>query len=208
MERLLRHTRTPAGLIFNGTALRLVSAPAGENSGWLDFRVADMLQTAGPADLRGHARTARPDPAASDARRQAPRRIAERQPQVPERGQRAPRRAGACTRSTSCCAVSRPPTTPRGGELLGRELVDEPDEIYRGLLTVVLRLVFLLYAEERDMLPQSEVFLGAYSVSGLYERLREDAAVHPDTMDQRYSALTRNCSHYGAWSTTVPEARA
>ena len=47
MERLLRHTGVPAGLLFNGTALRLISAPRGESSGWLDFRVADMLPTAG-----------------------------------------------------------------------------------------------------------------------------------------------------------------
>ena len=47
MERLLRGTGAPAGLLFNGTSLRLVSAPRGESSGWLDFRVADMVQTAG-----------------------------------------------------------------------------------------------------------------------------------------------------------------
>ena len=47
MERLLRHTGVAAGLLFNGAALRLVSAPRGESSGWLDFRVADMLPTAG-----------------------------------------------------------------------------------------------------------------------------------------------------------------
>ena len=47
MERLLRHTGVPAGLLFNGRALRLLSAPRGESSGWLDFRVADMVQTAG-----------------------------------------------------------------------------------------------------------------------------------------------------------------
>ena len=47
------------------------------------------------------------------------------------------------------------------GELLHEPLADNPDEVYRGLLTVVLRLVFLLYAEERDMLPQDETFLGA-----------------------------------------------
>ena len=47
MERLLRHTGVPAGLLFNGLALRLLSAPRGESSGWLDFRVADMVQTAG-----------------------------------------------------------------------------------------------------------------------------------------------------------------
>ena len=47
MERLLRHTGVPAGLLFNGAALRLVSAPRGESSGWLDFRVADMLPLRG-----------------------------------------------------------------------------------------------------------------------------------------------------------------
>jgi hypothetical protein len=47
MERLLRSTGVAAGLIVNDHALRLVSAPRGESSGWLDFRVADMVQTAG-----------------------------------------------------------------------------------------------------------------------------------------------------------------
>ena len=70
-------------------------------------------------------------------------------------------------------------------------LRENPDEVYRGLLTVVLRLVFLLYSEERDMLPQDQVFLGAYSISGLYERLREDVALHPDTMDERYGAYAQ-----------------
>ena len=47
MERLLRETGVPAGLLCNGRALRLISAPRGESSGWIDFRVADMVQTAG-----------------------------------------------------------------------------------------------------------------------------------------------------------------
>ena len=47
MERLLRATGVPAGVLFNGVALRLVSAPRGESSGWMDFHVADMTQTAG-----------------------------------------------------------------------------------------------------------------------------------------------------------------
>ena len=47
MERLRRETGTPAGLLFNGRTLRLISTPKGENSGWLEFRVGDMLQTAG-----------------------------------------------------------------------------------------------------------------------------------------------------------------
>ena len=41
------------------------------------------------------------------------------------------------------------------------------------------------------MLPQDEVFLGAYSLSGLYDWLREDAAQHPDTMDPRFGAYAQ-----------------
>ena len=47
MERLLRDRSIPAGLLFNGHALRLISAPRGESSGWLEFKVSDMVQTAG-----------------------------------------------------------------------------------------------------------------------------------------------------------------
>src|SRR5262249_1775043 len=59
------------------------------------------------------------------------------------------------------------------GELLRQPLSEHPDEVYRALLTVILRLVFLLYAEERDMLPEDETFLRYYSLAGLHERLRE-----------------------------------
>ena len=72
--------------------------------------------------------------------------------------------------------------------MLRQTLAEHPDEIYRALLTVILRLVFVLYAEERDMLPENDTFLRHYSLAGLYERLREDAALFPDTMDQRYGA--------------------
>ena len=38
------------------------------------------------------------------------------------------------------------------------------------------------------MLPEDETFVRHYSLAGLYRRLREDAALHPDTMDQRFGA--------------------
>jgi hypothetical protein len=46
-ERLLRETRVPIGLLSNGTHLRLIYAPRGENSGSLTFRVSDMTEIAG-----------------------------------------------------------------------------------------------------------------------------------------------------------------
>ena len=47
MERLLRQTGVPAGLLANGRSLRIVAEPRGESSGWLDLHVADMVTTAG-----------------------------------------------------------------------------------------------------------------------------------------------------------------
>ena len=74
------------------------------------------------------------------------------------------------------------------GKLLAHELEQDPDNVYRALLTVMLRLVFLLYSEERGMLSEDATFADHYSIGGLYERLREDAGLYPDTMDDRYGA--------------------
>ena len=41
----------------------------------------------------------------------------------------------------------------------------------------MLRLVFLLYAEERGLLSKDATFVDHYSVVGLFERLREDAGL-------------------------------
>src|SRR4029077_20286062 len=37
-------------------------------------------------------------------------------------------------------------------------------------------------------LPADPIYVNSYSVQGLFERLREDAARYPDNMDQRYGA--------------------
>ena len=54
------------------------------------------------------------------------------------------------------------------------------------------------------MLPEDETFLRYYSLAGLYERLREDAALFPDTMDQRFGAWAQLLVALPAWSTTAP----
>ena len=73
-----------------------------------------------------------------------------------------------------------------------RELArTRPGHLYEGLLTVLMRLVFILYAEDRDLLPSRldgrarEIYETSYSARGLYARLVEDAAINPDTMDER-----------------------
>ena len=190
MERLLRHTGVPAGLLFNGEMVRLISAPRGESSGWLDFQVRDMFETAGRPictamrELLGQTRLlSLPRDKRLAALLEDSRKF---QNEVSERlAEQVLHALYELLRGFQAAHDAS------DGWLLRRWLAVDPDEIYRGLLTVVLRLVYLLYAEERDMLPQDETFLGAYSVSGLYERLRADASLHADTMDQRYGAYAQ-----------------
>ncbi len=187
MERLLRQTGVPAGLLSNGRTLRLVSAPRGESSGWLDLHVADMVTTAGRpivAALRlllGETRLlALPRDKRFAALLSNSRRF---QNEVSERlAEQVLHALYELLRGVQAAddASDR--------ELLREALAERPDDVYHALLTVILRLVFLLYAEERDLLPEGETFARHYSLAGLYERLREDAALHPDTMNQRYGA--------------------
>ena len=187
IERLLRATHISAGVLFNGRMIRIVSAPRGESSGWMDFRVADMRPVAG-----------RPLCAALRLLLSQPRLLT---------GPRNHRLAGLLHASRKYQNVVSERLSEqvlqglyellRGFQsahekshrtLLAHELGRDPDNVYRALLTVMLRLVFLLYAEERGLLSADSTFIDHYSVVGLFERLREDAGLHPDTMDDRYGA--------------------
>ena len=187
MERLLRATGVSAGLLFNGRAVRLISAPRGENSGWMDFRFADMLQTSGRpivAAMRLLLSQSRLLTGPAQGRLTALLQDSrEYQNVVSER--LAEQVLHALYELVRGFQAAHDLSNRR---LLKRPLEDEPDEVYRAQLTVILRLVFLLYAEQRDLLPRDETFQRYYSLAGLYDRLREDAAQHADTMDQRYGA--------------------
>ena len=187
MERLLRATGVGAGVIFNGRAVRLISAPRGESSGWLEFRVAEMLQTEGrlivaamrlllsQSRLLTGPQTSRLTALLKESR--------EYQNVVSERlAEQVLHALYELLRGFQAADDSS------RGALLRAALEKSPDTVYRALLTVILRLVFLLYAEQRDLLPNDETFVRFYSLAGLHDRLREDAAQYPDTMDQRYGA--------------------
>ena len=188
-ERLLRGAGIPAGVLVNGVALRLISAPRGESSGWMDFRFADLVTNAGRPLcsalrllLSEQRLLALPREQRLAALLESSRKY---QNEVSER--LSEQVLHALYELLRGVQVAHDTT---GGELLGDLLSAEGDrnDIYRGLLTVILRLVFLLYAEERGMLPEDETFVRHYSLAGLYQRLREDASLNPDTMDQRFGA--------------------
>lgn len=186
-ERLLRETKVPAGLLVNGTELRLVYAPSGESSGHLTFPVRAMSEVAGRPMfaallmLLGSERLFVVEPGQrlsailansrkyqNDVSTKLSRQVLEALYELVRGFQSANERTK--------------------GELLRAVLARDPDHVYKGLLTVLLRLVFLLYAEDRGLMPDHEVYVRHYSVGGLFERLRDDASRHPDTMDQRYGS--------------------
>jgi hypothetical protein len=186
-ERLLRETKVPIGLLINGTHLRLIYAPHGENSGSLTFPVAAMTEVAGrpilaalhllldhyrliagPSEARLPALLAR----SRDYQSRVSEALAQ---QVLDSLYELQRGFQAANERTA-------------GELFRTALNENPDDVYAGLLTVLMRLVFLLFAEDRGLMPTSELYVRNYSIHGLFERLRSDNEHYPDTMDQRYGA--------------------
>lgn len=67
------------------------------------------------------------------------------------------------------------------------------DDLYAGVVTVMMRVVFLLFAEERRLLPSDDArYDTAYSVGRLVEQLEQRAAVHGEqTLEHRTGAWHR-----------------
>jgi len=186
-ERLLRETRVPIGLLVNGTHIRLVYAPRGENSGSLTFPVAAMTEVAGRpilAALHELLSRYRLLAAPSEARLQALlTRSRDYQSTVStELAQQVIDAAFDLLRGFQAADERTK------GVLLKDVLATAPNKVYEGLLTVLMRSVFLLFAEDRGLMPGGSLYQQNYALHGLFERLRADHERYPDTMDSRYGA--------------------
>jgi hypothetical protein len=86
-------------------------------------------------------------------------------------------------------------------EARGTLLADVSErDLYRGALTALLRLVFLLFAEEQRLLPVTDpIYASGYAVSTLYEQLEADRTLHGDEVaDRRAAAWPRLLALFGA----------
>lgn len=186
-ERLLRQTEVPIGLLSNGERVRLIYAPHGENSGSATFAVKDMTEVAG-----------RPILAALhmllDKERLLTAPSEARLPALLARSREYQSRVSTTLAQQVLDALYEMLRGFQGAnervkdELLRSVIENRPDSIYGGLLTVLMRLVFLLFAEDRGLMPTSELYVRYYSIHGLFERLRQDNEQYPDTMDHRFGA--------------------
>lgn len=189
-ERLLRETQVPIGLLSNGRQLRLVYAPRGETSGYATFNVDEMIQVAG-----------RPMFAALYMLLCSERLFTlgenQRLPAILENSRKYQNTVSTKLAEQVLAALYelmrgfQAANDARKGELLHDILEEDPNHVYAGLLTVLLRLVFVLYAEDRDLLSSDPLYSNYYSVSGLFDRLREDAGRFPDSMNQRHGAWSQ-----------------
>jgi len=186
-ERLLRETRVPAGLLVNGRQLRLVYAPRGESSGYITFSLSDMVQVAGRPIVTALLMLLCYERLYSVAEK-------ERLPAILENSRKfqnvvSTKLAGQVLQALyELLRGFQAADDQTHSELLRDVLANDPNHVYAGLVTTLLRLVFILYAEDRNLLPSDSIFGNNYSLGGLYERLRADDSRYHDTMDQRYGA--------------------
>jgi hypothetical protein len=188
LERLLRDTGVPIGVLFNGTSLRLVYAPKGESSGHLTFRFRYLLETHG-RQMAGALQALLADERVSDLLPE-PQRL----PALLKESRKYQNDVSTALADQVLEALwelvrgFQAANDASKGQLLADALREAPQDVYGALLTTLMRLVFILYAEDRGLVPAGDVYQRHYSVAGLFERLREDEARYPDTMDARYGA--------------------
>ncbi|MCP4654228.1 MAG: N-6 DNA methylase, partial [bacterium] len=186
-DRILRSTGIPIGLLSNGASLRLVYAPRGESTGHVSFPVAAMLDVAGRPILAAlHMLLAAERLFLLDHDERLPHILDESrkyQNQVSsELGEQVLRALWKLVRGFQAADEKR------AGQLLGWIKRNDPEHLYGGFLATILRLVFVLYAEDNGLMPADRVYQAHYSVTGLFSRLRDEAGRFPDHMAQRFGA--------------------
>lgn len=198
MERLLRETGVALGVVSNGETVRVMYAPPGEGAGVIAFPLALLLGDEADTSLGalvmllGRARWldgTSAEPGAPADPLYLPRILA-----ASRRYQNSVSTRLAAQVLEAFWELLRgfeDANRRTGGALLHDWQGERTADIYAALLAVLLRLVFLLYAEDRDQLPSTGFYPAHYGIRSLFDKLRDDAGRHPDTMDQRQGAWAR-----------------
>jgi hypothetical protein len=187
MAELLRATHVPLGLVTNGERFTLVYAEPEKPTGFADFHAElwfdERLTLRAFRDfLSAGALFNRPPEQTLDF---LYRRSLENQQEVSTTLGRQVRRAV----EMFVTALDRADRESGRALLLGLP----GEHIYEAALTLMMRLVFLFFAEERDLLPiTNPVYRENYAVSTLHDQLREAAdRLGEEVLERRYDAFPR-----------------
>jgi hypothetical protein len=191
-ERMLRETEVHAGVLVTDNELRLIYAPRAETSGWIPFPLRPLGTVAGRPMLAGLKLVLGAFRLFNDSpERRLPALLRDsREAQASVSTHLSAQVLGALHDLMRGMHAAEP-------ELIGDLAQRNPQHLYEGLLAVLMRLVFILYAEDRDLIPsKTDTYARAlydqgYSVRGLFAKLLEDEARYPDTMDERVGGWGR-----------------
>jgi hypothetical protein len=187
MLELLRATGVPLGLVTNGEQWMLVNAPKGETSAFVSWYAALWLDE--PLTLRAFTSllgATRFFSVADEDTLEGMLKdsVNEQQEVTDQLGYQVRRAVEVLIRAVDKADQDR-----------GRKLLkDMPDsELYEAALTVMMRLVFLFSAEERDLLLLGDpIYDQNYAVSTLRAQLRETADQQgEEVLERRFDAWCR-----------------
>ena len=181
-----RHHGVPLALITDGDHLTLVHAPPGGATGWGTWRASEFATEPVLLDSFRSMLHARRFLGASE--RDTPEALlvesAGSQAEVTDQLGTQVRRATELLTN----AISRANRDRRGALLAGVE----PHEVYEAAVTVMMRTVFLLVAEENDLLPvDNRLYQDLYSVRTLRESLQRERFENPEILETRTAAWHR-----------------
>ena len=180
-----RHHQIPLALITDGDHLTLVHAPQRGATGWGTWRASEFASE--PVLLDSFVSILRSRRFIGAAAENTPEALlyesAGTQAEVTDRLGAQVRRAVELLVN----AISRA-DRDRGGLLTGID----PHQVYEAAVTVMMRTVFLLVAEENDLLPvDNPHYRDLYSIRILRETLEQDQFEHPETLETRTTAWHR-----------------
>ncbi|TAY24713.1 hypothetical protein ELH92_18925 [Rhizobium ruizarguesonis] len=192
LERLCKDRGVRTGILVTDSELRLIYAPRGETSGWLRFPLRSLGEVGGRQMLGGLKLLL----SAFRLHNDAPER------RLPALLQKSRDEQAEVSTKLAAQVLGALHELMRGlhdadRARLERLARERPEHVYDGLLTVLLRLVFLLYAEDRELIPSRtdaearRLYDQGYGVRTLHARLIEDRARHELTMHLRRGAWAR-----------------
>jgi hypothetical protein len=188
MTELLHGTGVRLGLITNGEQWMLVDAPKGETTGFSSWYASLWLEE--PITLRAFRSLLSanrffnvPDDQTLEA---LLAKSSSNQQEVTDQ-------LGYQVRKAVEVLIY---SLDRADQDFGRELLKDvyPEQLYESALTVMMRLVFLFCAEERELIPSKPfpVYEQNYSVLTISKQLRELADQHgEELLERRYDAWPR-----------------
>jgi hypothetical protein len=188
LAHALRHHRVPLGLLTDGNEWTLVGIPDGGPASYVSWTRYGWFDE--PDTLKAfHGLLWRTQFFGVDDSQTLPAMLAESLRRQEELTDRLSGQAHAAVEMLVAC-LGRLDVEHRartGAALLPESVT--PGDVYAASVTLLMRLLFLLYAEERDLLPlDDDTYAEHYALTTLLGQLRQDADEHGEATLERSSA--------------------